>query len=174
MLPGGVYQRGSGQIKQRSGLMCFVSVGLVVGLIVLVAVVCLLVLYFRKPTNRSHLRSRVSLLLGVRHNGQFHYSRVSRPWQSFQLVTKVCFCSTRPVGLPPGLYLNVSKLWCNCVGSTRFEVLTAVNIHPFTCFVFAASLPPIQLEINIHRSYLRKFEAPPICFCYRVTTLTHV
>ncbi|XP_023703317.1 uncharacterized protein LOC111862284, partial [Cryptotermes secundus] len=62
------------------------SVGLVVGLIILVAVLCLLVLYFRKPANRSHLRSRVSLLLGVRHNGQFHYSRLEAADEASQLL----------------------------------------------------------------------------------------
>lgn len=62
------------------------SVGLVVGLIVLVAVLCLLVLYFRKPANRNHLRSRVSLLLGVQHNGQFHYSRLEAADEASQLL----------------------------------------------------------------------------------------
>ncbi|XP_021930935.1 uncharacterized protein LOC110835231 isoform X2 [Zootermopsis nevadensis] len=51
------------------------SVGLVVGLIILAAVLCLLVLHFRKPANRSQLRSWVYSFLGMRrHNGQFHYS----------------------------------------------------------------------------------------------------
>jgi hypothetical protein len=61
--------------------MCFVSVTLVVGLIVLVAVVCLLVLYFRKPANCKHIRSRVTSLFSVRHNGQFYYSKVSTHFQ---------------------------------------------------------------------------------------------
>ncbi|GFG28137.1 hypothetical protein Cfor_12522 [Coptotermes formosanus] len=53
------------------------AVGLVVGLIVLVAVVCLLVLYFRKPANWKHFSRRVTSLFGVRDNGRFYYSRVS-------------------------------------------------------------------------------------------------
>ncbi|XP_069700006.1 cation-independent mannose-6-phosphate receptor isoform X2 [Periplaneta americana] len=51
------------------------SVGVVVGMVILAALVCGLILYFRKPSNRSQLKSRLGSLLGIRHSGQFHYSR---------------------------------------------------------------------------------------------------
>ena len=72
-----------------SKLMYFVSVGLVVGLIVLVALLCLLVLYFRKPANCKHFRSRVTSLFSVRHSGQFYYSRVSTHFQVRQDIISV-------------------------------------------------------------------------------------
>lgn len=62
------------------------SAGLVVGPIVLVAVLCLLVLYFRKPANCKHLRSRVTSVFSVRHNGQFYYSRLEAADEASQLL----------------------------------------------------------------------------------------
>jgi len=59
------------------GIFFFVSVGLVVGPILLVGALCLLALYFRKPTHCKHFRSRVTSMFSVRHNGPFYYSRVS-------------------------------------------------------------------------------------------------
>lgn len=105
--------------------MCFVSAGLVVGLILLVALLCLLVLYFRKPANCKHFRSRVTSLFGVRHNAQFHYSRVSTsshvrdgnhscPLLTCLFISEVLllFFGIVPTlwGLP--CYINASKLQC--------------------------------------------------------------
>jgi len=90
--------------------MCFVSVGLVVGPIVLVVALCLLALYFRKPTYCKHFRSRVTSLFSVRHNGQFYYSRVSMHFQvrrDFISVRYWClFHVLLILGLPPH--------WDNC------------------------------------------------------------
>jgi hypothetical protein len=78
--------------QSYSKWMCFISVGLVVGLIVLVAALCLLALYFRKPANCKHFRSRVTSLFSVRHNGQFYYSRVSTHFQVRRDFISVRYC----------------------------------------------------------------------------------
>ena len=70
-----------GHLSPIANGICFVSVGLVVGIIVLVGALCLLGLYFRKPARCKHFKSRVTSLFSVRHNGQFYYSRVSTRFQ---------------------------------------------------------------------------------------------
>ena len=94
------------QPAQSYGIgMCFVSVGLVVGPIALVAALCLLALCFGKRANCKHFRSRVTSLFSVRHNGQFYYSRVSTHFQVRHDFVSVCYCHLYHVllilGLPP-------------------------------------------------------------------------
>lgn len=62
------------------------AVGLVVGPILLVAALCLLALYFRKPTHCKHFRSRVTSMFSVRHNGPFYYSRLEAADEASQLL----------------------------------------------------------------------------------------
>ena len=79
--------------------------GLIVGPIALVAALCLLALYFRKPANCKHFRSRVTSLFSVRHNGQFYYSKVSMHCQVRHDIISVRYWHLFHVllflGLPP-------------------------------------------------------------------------
>ncbi|XP_068081747.1 cation-independent mannose-6-phosphate receptor [Anabrus simplex] len=51
------------------------TAGVVIG-VLLTVVICLLLLYFRKPTNRNWCRNHLCNLLNRRHHGNFHYSRL--------------------------------------------------------------------------------------------------